>query len=265
MRAGVIGYGSVGQAVARRLHDGSIPGVVLSAIASGDLLKAQANAQDLAPLVVTNEEAIERSDVLVECATVDAFPSIANAVLSRGRSLVAVSAAGLLNVTSLVELGLRYGARIQIVSGAIPGMDLIRSAREGKISSVRLTSRLRPDSLLGEAFITETGLDLLASNTEAIQVFTGTAAEAGLSFPRHFNVAITLGLGGIGLERTRVDVWSDPRIDGSIHKIDIEGDEISATMICRNKPSINRRTSSIVALSVMAALRTSIGTIVYGN
>jgi len=265
MKVGLIGFGSVGQEVARRLSAGAIPGISLVALTARDLEKARVNAQDLAPLVGTQEQVIDRSEVIVECATADAFPSIADAVLRRGRTLFAVSAAGLLKAPGLLELGLRYGGRLHIVSGAIPGMDLVRSAREGTISSVRLTSRLLPDSLLGEAFIKDAGFDLLASKTEAVQVFSGTAAEAAKAFPHHFNVAITLGLGGAGLDATHIDVWSDPRVEGALHEIEIEGLEISATMISRNRPSINPRTSRIVALSVMAALRASMDAIVYGN
>ena len=46
LRVGLAGFGSVGQFLARRLDEGALPQVELTAIAARDLGKAAANAAD---------------------------------------------------------------------------------------------------------------------------------------------------------------------------------------------------------------------------
>jgi aspartate dehydrogenase len=68
-------------------------------------------------------------------------------------------------------------------------------------------------------------------------------------------VAVSLSLAGIGFERTSVEVWVDPGVPGAIHHVELDGEEVSLSMTSRNRPSANPRTSRIVALSIIAALR----------
>ena len=85
------------------------------------------------------------------------------------------------------------------------------------------------------------------------------------AFPRHFNVAVALSLGGIGYERTTVEVWVDAEIQGAIHEVEVDSEDIGLTMISRNVPSANPRTSRIVAPSVLAALRGLVAPVIVGS
>jgi aspartate dehydrogenase len=257
MRIGIAGFGNVGRDVARRLLAGAIPEAELVAVSAARLDLATSYAATLSPSlkVLPIPGLINHADVIVECATVEAFPDIARAVVSNGKHLIALSAYGVANCPDLIELARRYGGSVTIANGVLPGLDIIRSAREGTISAIRLTSRLRPDSVASEPFILERYPDLPRAGMPPLKVFEGTAAAAADAFPRHFNVAVTLSLGGIGPERTQVEVWCDPDIAGAVHRVDVEAAEISLTMISRNVPSAIPRTSQVVALSVLAALR----------
>jgi aspartate dehydrogenase len=258
LRVGLAGFGSVGSAVARKIDDGAIPRLVLSAITSRDLDKAAQNAASLQskPRVVSLPEIADLVDVVVECATADAFPAIARTVLSAGKTLIALSAAGVPAVPDLLQFALEHGGRLRIASGALPGIDSVRCAAEGNIRSVKLSSRIVPSTFIGEPYLIERGFDFTKPITGPVHVFSGSAREAAAAFPRHFNVAITLSLAGIGFDRTQVEIHADPGIHGAVHQVEVDAEEAQFTLTSRNRPSVaNPKTSRIISLSVVAALR----------
>jgi aspartate dehydrogenase len=247
MRVGLAGFGTAGQEVARRLVAGAIPTMRLTAVTARDFDKARANAArlDPAPAVVPLEELPAHAEVIAECATADALPEILRVCLGAGRTVLVVSAAGLL---------------------ALPGLDSLRCAREGSIRSVRLTSRLRPDSLAHEDHVLGRGLDFVSRPPSApVRVFKRSAREAAAAFPRHFDVAVALSIAGIGFDRTEVEVFADPEVAGAVHQVEVDAEDIGLTMISRNRPSANPRTSRIVAPSIVAGLRAMVAPLVAGG
>ena len=268
MRVGLAGFGTAGQEVARRLVAGAVPGLRLTAVTARDLEKARANAAKLepAPAVVPLQELPEHADVIAECATAEALPEILRVCLGAGRSLLVVSAAGLLGVPEAEDLARRAGGRLRIANGALPGLDSLRCAREGSIRSVRLTSRLRPDSLAHEDYVLGLGLDFASRPPSGpVRVFQGSARAAAAAFPRHFNVAVALSIAGIGFDRTELEVFADPEVAGAVHQVDVDAEDIGLSMISRNLPSANPRTSRIVAPSIVAALRAMVAPLVAGG
>lgn len=268
LRVGLAGYGSVGSAVARKIDDGAIPGLVLSAITARDLDKAAQNAEALQskPRVVSLPELADLADVVVECATADAFPVIARTVIGAGKTLIALSAAAVPAVPDLLQFALEHGGRLRIASGALPGIDSIRCAAEGTIRSVKLHSRIVPTTFIGEPYLIERGFDFTKPITGPVHVFSGSAREAASAFPRHFNVAISLSLAGIGFDRTHVEIYADPGIHGAVHQVEVEADEVQFTLTSRNRPSVaNPKTSQIISLSVVAALRSLVAPIQVGS
>jgi aspartate dehydrogenase len=268
LRVALAGFGTVGQELARRLAAGAIPAVRLTAIAARDLDRARANSAALEPrpLVVPVAALPEHADVVVECATGDALPEIARATLGAGKLLVPVSVGGLAAHPEVLEWAGAHGGRIRVATGALPGLDAIRTAAEGEIRSLRLTSRIRPDSLVREPYIRERGFDFTKPPEKPVQVFQGTAREAALAFPKHFNVAVTLSLAGIGLDRTEVVVLADPGVPGAVHNVEVEAADIQLSLTSRNRPSAtNPRTSRAVAPSIMAALRALVAPVQVGS
>jgi aspartate dehydrogenase len=268
LRVALAGFGTVGQELARRLAAGAIPAVRLTAIAARDLAKARANSAGLdpRPLVVPVAELPEHADAVVECATGDALPEIARVALGAGKLLVPVSVGGLAAHPEVLEWAGAHGGRIRVATGALPGLDAIRTAAEGGIRSLRLTSRIRPDSLVREAYVRERGFDFTKPLDQPVQVFEGTAEEAALAFPKHFNVAVTLSLAGIGLERTEVVVLADPGVPGAVHHVEVDAADIQLSLTSRNRPSAtNPRTSRAVAPSILAALRALVAPVQVGS
>ena len=138
----------------------------------------------------------------------------------------------------------------------MPGLDILRAAREAGIRSVRLTSHIRPESLAHESYVAERGIDLSPAGTAPVAIFSGSAREAARCFPRHFNVAVALSLAGIGLDATEIEIFADGRLPGARHTVRVVSEAIELEMTSQNLPSPeNNRTSRIVAPSILAALR----------
>ncbi|NQW08929.1 MAG: DUF108 domain-containing protein [Alphaproteobacteria bacterium] len=252
------GFGNVGQQLARAIlkePDGNIEIVAISARNLDAALKNAARLGLDVP-VVPASQAPDYARVVVECATYEGFREVLEPAIKTGCHVIAVSVGALAVNLDLIDLAEEHGATIQIGSGAMPGLDILRSAREGNIQSVRLESHIFPRSLAHETYVIDQGIDLESAETEPVRVFSGTAREAARHFPRHFNVAVALSLAGIGLDRTEIDIFANGTLPGARHTVRVTSDVVDLEMTAQNFPSSdNPRTSRIVAPSILAALR----------
>lgn len=254
----VSGFGNVGEQIVRSVQADGSGALEIAAIAARDQEKARrkAAALGLEMPIISAGEAAAHAPVVVEASTYDSFRDVVEPVLLAGAHVVAVSVGALAVNLDLVDLAEKHGATLQIAGGTLPGLDILRAAREGAIEEVRLHSRIRPESLAHEAYIAQQGIDLYRARSAAVQVFSGSAREAARHFPRHFNVAVSLSLAGIGLDRTQVEIQADGRLPGAQHTILVKADVVELEMTSHNFPSPeNNRTSRIVAPSILAALR----------
>ena len=255
----IAGFGNVGGQIAKAVQADDSGALEIAAIAARDLAKARAKIEafGLDVPIITAAEAPEHADIVVEAATYEGFRNVVEPALLAGKHVIAVSVGALAVNLDLIDLAERTGGTLQIAGGTLPGLDILRAASEGEIEEVRLVSSILPRSLIHEAYIAENGIDLARAEVEPVHVFTGTAREAARHFPRHFNVAVSLSLAGIGLDRTEVQIHADGSLPGARHRILIKSDAVALDMTSHNRPSPeNNRTSRIVAPSILAALRT---------
>jgi aspartate dehydrogenase len=165
-----------------------------------------------------------------------------------------LSAGALLPRPDLIELAKARSAQIIVPSGALLGLDAVAAAAEGKIHSVRMTTRKPPRGLIGAPYLEANGISVEGLNAPKL-VFSGTARDAAAGFPANVNVAAALSLAGIGPDRTMMEIWADPSVERNCHSIEVESDSARFTLSIENIPSENPRTGRITALSVLAALR----------
>ena len=249
------GFGNIGQQIAGKLTSPEERGIEIVAIAARDKEKARKAAAGfgLTVPIISADEAPGFDAILVECATFDGFRDVVEPTLRAGGHVIAVSVGALTINMDLLDIA---EATFQVAGGTLPGLDIIRAAAEGEIRSVVLSSHISPASFAHEPYIHDNGIDLAAAANGPVVVFEGTAREAAMHFPRHFNVAVTLGLTGIGLDRTEVRIHADGTLPGARHTISVDADSVSLEMVSQNYPSPqNNRTSMVVALSILAALR----------
>lgn len=196
-------------------------------------------------------------DIVVEAATVEAAALYLKEVVTHKKDLV-VSSIGVFREMLFLEevqtLAESAGTQIFLPSGAIGGLDVLQSAKAaGGLEQVQLTTRKSPASLGIEA------------DSERI-IFEGSAYEAIEKFPKNVNVAMTLALAGIGVEKTRVRIIVDPAIGRNTHTIDAEGEFGKLHLQVENNPMpSNPKTSLLAALSILAVLQNKDGALKIGN
>ena len=72
------------------------------------------------------------------------FEEVAGPAIAAGRILVTCSVGALLPRMALVEQARRTGARIVVPTGALLGLDAVRAAAEGPVTSVSIETRKPP-------------------------------------------------------------------------------------------------------------------------
>ncbi len=255
IRVAIAGLGAIGRTLAQKLNAG-IPGLKLACAAAGDRAKAQAflDAEGIACPLVSLDEFPAHADIAVECAPAAQLENICRPMLNAGKSVIVLSCGALLPRPELTELARAKGGTIVVPTGALLGLDAVAAAAEGKITSVRMTTRKPPAGLKGAPYLEQNNISV-DGLTQAKRVFSGTAREASAGFPANVNVVAALSLAGIGPDRTLIDIWADPAVTRNCHAIEVEADSASFKLSIENVPSDNPKTGRIVALSVLATLR----------
>ena len=103
----------------------------------------------------------------------------------------------------LLDKARETGCRLLLPSGAIAGLDGIKSACAGHVDYVSMVSRKPPAALEGAPYVVEQAIELGALEGEQ-EIFSGTAREACRAFPNNLNVSAAVSVAGIGPDRTTV-------------------------------------------------------------
>ena len=265
-RIAIAGLGTIGLRVAQAVDSGDLPGLSLTAVSARDKVKAALNIAsfDSVPKIVPLGELANHADVIVESSPAAVFSQSADPAIEKGLIFITVSAAALLDRLDLIDRAKETGAQIIVPTGALIGLDAVRAAAEGEISTVTHTVRKPGASISGAPYIKENNINLDDLDTP-ICVFRGSASEAAKGFPANVNVSAALGLAGIGADRTTVEIWADPTVTRNTHEVSVESDSARFTAKIENVPSENAATGKITALSVIATLRRLSAPLVIGT
>ena len=255
IRIAIAGFGAIGRQVARLLDQG-VPGFELAAVSAKDVKRAECHLTTFAkPVPVVPLSALEPcADMVIECAPPSLFCVIVEPFLQKGKDVVALSTSALLLHSRLIDVAKANNCQIMIPTGAILGLDAVSAAAEGEIQQVLLTTRKPPIALAKSTYFLKHEIDP-KSIKEAMRVFSGTPREAAHDFPTNVNVAVTLGLAGIGLDKTMMEIWADLSVTRNTHSVEVISDAAIFSMTIENMQSENPSTSKISALSVVACLR----------
>lgn len=262
----IAGLGAIGLDVARKL-DAGIDGLALAAVSARDHDKARANISDFKRAVPVMEfgSLAAHADIVVESLPAAHFRDLGSAVIAAGKTFMPLSCGQLLANWDLVEMAENTGARILVPSGALLGLDAVRAAAEGDITSVRMVTRKPSGGLAGAPFVVDNAIDLDAL-TEPTKLFEGSAREAIPGFPANLNVVVALSLAGVGPDKTLLEVWADPTVSRNTHEIQVEADSARFSLRIENVPSeANPRTGKITSLSTIACLRGLVSTLKVGS
>ena len=260
LRIGIVGCGAIGMSLAKIIVKDLRLRAQLSAVYDIDPLKsrnaARVSSKNKNCAVKDLKSLIARSDLVIEAASARSSLDIARNVLSSGKDIVIMSVGGVVEkYPALTKLAGRCNARLYIPSGAICGIDALKAARSGRITSVTLITSKPPQSFRSVPYIQEHKIDLDAIHKDTV-LFSGTATQAMRYFPQNINVAGILSLAGIGPDKTRVRIVASPSATRNTHEIVIESD--SGRIITRTENVIhpdNPKTSYLAVLSAAALIR----------
>jgi len=237
MKIGIIGCGVIGQELIKTVDN--LDGMDLVGIFDLDKERAGERFLEL-------DELVDSSDLVIEAASPDAVPEVLGKAIDKGKDVMIMSVGGLLKDPADIN--------VYLPSGAICGLDGVKSASVGKIESVTLTTTKPPKGLEGAPYIVENNVDLNVS--EKTVIFEGSAADAVKGFPKNINVSAVLSTAGIGPERTKVKIVVDPAADKNMHEIEVIGEFGRLTTKTENVPSPqNPKTSYLAVLSAVATLK----------
>src|SRR6266496_1871364 len=248
IKVGIIGMGVIGTHIAQAITTG-IPGVALAGVTVRNPGTARGHR------ALTLDRLIAESDLIVEAATQAALREFAPSVLAAGRHIMVLSVGGLVGVLDeWARLAEKHGCRILVPSGAIAGLDGMKGAREGTITSVTMETRKPPRGLAGAPWIEQQRIDLDAITEETL-VFEGPATEAVKAFPANVNVVAAVSLASVGPEKTRIKIFAVPGQLRNQHRVTVEGEFGRLVVEVENVPSENPRTGKLSYLSAIAMLR----------
>lgn len=256
LKIGILGVGVIGRVIATALDQRQLD-AELVAVADQDGSRAESLSRELFghPPVVTVDDMIERCDLAVEAASQAALPEFVPKALARGRDMLIMSVGGLLGREEWFREAHDKKCTIYIPSGAIAGLDGIKSASIGRIEMAQLTSRKPIAALQGSKYVVDRGLQLEGFKEEAV-IFEGTAEEAARAFPTTSNVAASLRLALDLSIPVRVRIVAVPGGTENVHEIRIHGEFGKLTVRVENVPSkSNPRTSQLAAFSAVATLK----------
>lgn len=263
MRTLIIGYGAIARAIMDGIADDRRVSIthILVRPERKNVLQEELGAR--VKVVDDLKELEGEIDCAVECAGHSAVMSYVPGLLRSGVDVVLVSTGSLSQPELAAELedtASEGNAQLVLVPGAVAGIEALSAARQFGLDSVIYTGRKPPQGWRGTP--AETRFDLSNLDEQKV-IFEGSAREAALLYPKNANVAATIGLAGIGLDATRVQLIADPGTDRNHHLLQAEGAFGRLMVEVDNNPLPgNPKTSALAAFSAIRALRNRIATLI---
>ena len=262
----IIGCGAIGSELALSVDRMMIENVTISSLLdikheNAEILKSKLSNNN--PVIFNDFSEYIKSDnfkdvdIVVEAASQNALTSYLNSIISLKKDALVMSVGAFANpefFSQIIKNVEKNDTNLYLPSGAIAGIDAIKSVRSS-ISYVTITTTKNPNSLKDSPFFKKTNITIDSIKKRTL-IFEGSAIEAVQNFPANVNVAALLGLAGIGIEKTKVNVIADPSLRINKHEIKVIGKFGELIVRVKNVPSpTNPKTSYLAILSVIESLR----------
>ena len=263
-KAAVIGYGSIGREIIAATKRGEVPNAKIVALFDKESRVISSVGYDNSELHLFtdfnefyNSPIYSNLDIIIECASKEAVREYGKKIIQSKKDLIVLSVGAFSDkeyLSELQNLSNLNNTRILIPTGAIAGLDSIRSVKK-YLESLTITTTKHPKSFAGAPFFKNSKIKLEEISKKTI-LYEGNAITAIEFFPANVNVAVSIALAGIGLEKTQVTIIADPTISVNKHEILGKGSFGEIHIIVQNIPSpTNPRTSYLASLSAIECLR----------
>ncbi|WP_406660725.1 aspartate dehydrogenase [Methanolobus sp. ZRKC3] len=260
LKIGIVGCGTIGTNICKAVDDGFIDAQIHSIYDRHDvhITKLKASVKNIQPEVMEPSEMAKHVDILVECASQRAVYEIIPAALQEKCDVMILSVGAFADEelhNNIRKIAKENDCKVYLPSGAIVGLDGLKSASVEEIYSVTLTTQKPPAGFTGAPYVLENNIDLENIGHKTV-LYEGTANEAVKLFPANVNVAATLSIAGIGFDKTKVRIVANPDLTRNVHEINVKGAFGEFTTKVENIPSpSNPRSSFLAPLSAIATLK----------
>ena len=267
IKVGIVGVGTIGLELARRCVTTFKEDVRLVGVIDADHDRERAVRKELRlSRKYTLKQLVEAADLIIEAASASSAYPIAKQAMSQGKDVMLMSAGGIVrHQKEIYRIAKLHRTCLYLPSGAVAGIDALKSANVGTIKSVSLTTRKAPRGFIGAPYVVKNkiNLDLITKDT---LLFEGTVDKAVEGFPQNINISATLSMAGIGSKKTRVRIFACPGLPVHIHEVQVDGDFGSFVTRTQNLPSKNNpKTSRLAILSAIATLKRILGNVKIGT
>ncbi|HUO58668.1 MAG TPA: aspartate dehydrogenase domain-containing protein [bacterium] len=256
-RLAIVGCGAIGSLVARSLEKRKssfrIMAVFDTFLSSSTKLSQSLKSK---PKVCRElKQIFPLCDWVLEAGSVQAALQVAEAALLHKKPVILMSTGGfLLNQKKLTGLANRQRTKIYLPSGALCGLDGLKSARQmGALRKLEITSTKPPRGFQGAPGLTAAQRKALSGGKTKLTLYNGDVWGAIRRFPANVNVAATTALASGAPRKLRVRVLADPGAKLNQHEIHAKGEFGELTAVTRNRPSrMNPKTSALAIQSALA-------------
>lgn len=256
IKLGIIGCGTIGSQLAAACQGRLKDKIELTALCDSDASKALGLQKALkeGPSILKPDELIKKCGLVVEAASAKISGDLLSKCVKAGKDCMIMSVGGLIGREELLIAAGKKNIKVYIPSGALCGIDGLKSASAGRIDSATLTTRKPPKGLEGAPYLKEKGIDLSGITGEKT-IFEGSAEEAIKGFPKNVNVSAVLSLAGLGAKKTHVRIVTSPQYTKNIHEVEIAGECGKIFTRTENVPSkTNPKTSELAIFSAISTL-----------
>ena len=268
LRIGIVGCGAIGGGIARYISKELKKDCQLTGLYDIEYGRVERLRRELSagPIGKSSLQALLKScDLMIEAVNANSTREIVRGALLQKRNVIAMSVGKLLDAQDLFDLARKRGCHLLIPSGAIAGIDAIKSASLARIRKINLTTRKPLNGFANNPYLIKKGVDLAAIKKETV-LFKGNVASAVRFFPQNINVAATLALASQAKDKITVCIMTSPEYKNNSHEVEIIGD--FGRIVTRTDNVVspeNPKTSYLAVLSGMQTLKqfcqgTGIGT-----
>lgn len=261
---GIVGCGAIGKGLLKAIDSGTVAAEACVASRTESTCREFLETLDTTVPLLSLDELITRSDIVVEAAGGAVVPDLARRAFDAGKDLLVISVGALLDHPGIIERARETGCRLLLPSGAIAALDGIKSACAGEVAHVTITTRKPPHGLEGAPYLVENGISL-EGLAEPKEIFSGTAREACRAFPANVNVSAAVSLAGLGPDETRIRILAVPGLERNCHEVEAEGEFGRLNMRIENVPTENPRTGRLTVLSMIRSLQDALDPVRVGT
>lgn len=258
LRIGILGCGAIGSRIAKSIKKELKSTYRLNGLYDITNEKAQ---QLEKVLKIDNlikpsfQKFLQSVDIVVEAVNSPDTAWIIKQAIKARKHVLCMSVGRLLNAGDIFRLATKKRCCVLLPSGAVAGIDAIKAASLGNISSLTLTTRKPPSGLSNNPHLISRGINLTKITEETV-LFQGTVDEAVKYFPQNINVAATVALASHDKSKVIIRIITSPSFKVNSHELEVLGDfgrivTRTDNVVCPDNP----KTSYLAVLSGIQTLK----------